>query len=118
MKKTLLAVAATLALSTAAHAGSFQVGTVTEFVTETDRFTFQLDTTNSGTDNRAPNCNAEKLNFSVSFGQPHIPGAEPMYEIVKEAKLNGLKIAVNGDGNCWAGGEFENATSISLESTP
>ncbi|MGD1527043.1 hypothetical protein [Vibrio owensii] len=108
MKKLTIALMAMFAGS--AFAGSYQFGTVTEFVAEKDRVTFQINTVD-GADIRAEGCEGEPLNFSISATEP---GAQFMFELVKDAKKTGGKIGVNGDGQCWAGGEFENAESIAV----
>lgn len=108
MKKAMIL---TLALvGTMAHAGSYQYGAVTEFVAETDRVTFQIDTT-GGADIRGEGCEGQPLNFSIDA---NVPGAQYMFDMVMNAKKTGVKIGVNGDGQCWAGGEFENAATIAF----
>ncbi len=106
MKK--LAIAASILLSTSAFAGSYQFGTVTELIADTEQVSFQIDTSN-GADIRADNCNGQPLNFVIDF---NLPTAQAMFELVHDARKNGTSVGVNGDGVCWAGGEFERVSSI------
>ncbi len=111
MKRITTSLLLTLAVSSSAFAGSYQYGKVTEVATTGDAVTFQLDTTD-GADIRADNCQADTLNFSINFATK--AAAKAMFDIVMESKRTGVKIGVNGDGNCWANGEFENADSIAF----
>ncbi|WP_144017043.1 hypothetical protein [Vibrio sp. AND4] len=108
MKK--FAIALTSVFAGSVFAGSYQLGTITEFVAEKDRVTFQLNT-DYGEDIRAEGCDGEKLNFSIDLTNL---GAQYMFNLVKYARENMLHIGVNGDGYCWGNGEFENADSIAV----
>lgn len=109
MKKTILSALAACALTISATASaSYQYGTVTEFIVTPDRATFQLDTTD-GADMREGCLDpAKPLNFVIDFADL---GGKAMYEVVYDARKNGTKLGINGDGTC-IGDEFEKADSI------
>ena len=98
-----------LVLSSSVIAGSYQYGKVTELVTEGDRVTFQLDTTN-GADIRDQSCNGTTLSFVIDFNTQIT--ANIMYDTVLESKRDGIAIGINGAGNCIEGSEFEQVASI------
>ncbi|WP_201778205.1 hypothetical protein [Thalassomonas viridans] len=98
-----------ISLSSAAMAGSYQYGKVSELITEGDRVTFQLDTAN-GVDIRDESCNGATLNFVIDFNSKAT--AQIMYQTALESKRDGINIGVNGAGNCGPGGEFEQVDTI------
>ncbi|UTZ29695.1 hypothetical protein HB761_24305 [Vibrio campbellii] len=104
-----LAIFLTSMFASSVFAGSYQYGTVSEYVVETNRVTFQLNTS-YGEDIRAEGCDGEPLNFSIDLNEAAAPY---MVSIIEKAALDNYKqIGVNGDGHCWGNGEFEKVESI------
>ena len=109
MKLKSIVMFCTMSVSSAAIAGSYQYGKVSELITEGDRVVFQLDTAN-GADIRDVSCNGETLNFVIDFNSKAT--AQIMYQTALESKRDGINIGVNGEGNCTPGGEFEQVSTI------
>ena len=107
MKK--LAIILTSMFASSVFAGSYQYGSVSEYVVETNRVTFQLNTS-YGEDIRAEGCDGELLNFSIDLNEATAPY---MLSIIENVALDNLRqIGVHGDGHCWGNGEFEKVESI------
>ncbi len=106
MKKILITIATIASLPLMA---SYQFGTVQELALQADRATFQLDTSN-GVDLQDVCDLSKELNFTIDL---NTAGGVAMFEAVKEAKVSGTSIAVNGSGVCQFD-EFEAVDTINF----
>lgn len=83
-----------------------------ERVIQGDRATFQVDTS-AGFSQIDSQCNQNApLNFVIDFQNQ--PAASALLDAVKEAKASQTNVGVNGQGNCFTGGEFETVDSVAI----
>ena len=113
MKKALILMAMTMAASQAV-AGSYEFGTVSEFVVNPDRVTFQLNSANGsympdGCLDGGVVSGEKELNWVIPNSYPM---AKQMFDTILKAKETGTTVGINGAGNCM--GEFEEVDSIAL----